>query len=240
MSEQQPDPLTLQLDAASHGVFLVGDGVEGILSLRAAGDMRQPTTRAQLIERLGLPGRVVSTRQIHSRVVVAADQVRGGEVEADGVATDAPGDVLLVTVADCLPIYFAAANGAMALVHSGWRGTGIALEALELLRSRYDAEAASITAVIGPGIGACCYHVDEERAELFRTRFGAKSVRREAGRAHLDLRQVNEQLLRAAGVAAVRSIELCTSCTPQLWSSRRDGGGPSCALMAAAICRLPQ
>ena len=129
MSEQQPDPLTLQLDAASHGVFLVGDGVEGILSLRAAGDMRQPTTRAQLIERLGLPGRVVSTRQIHSRVVVAADQVRGGEVEADGVATDAPGDVLLVTVADCLPIYFAAANGAMALVHSGCRGTGIALEA---------------------------------------------------------------------------------------------------------------
>lgn len=235
-----PASMTLCFDAESHGTFRIGESIEGSLSLCAAGDMRQPHSRQRFVDRLGLCGRVVSVIQVHSRRVVAAADARSQMIEADGLFSDAPGDALLVTVADCLPIYLAGPDGAMALVHSGWRGTGIVLDALQLLRTRYGIATASVTAVIGPGIGACCYHVDEERAALFHSRYGAAAVRWQKGRPHLDLRQVNEHLLRQAGVANVRSIDLCTSCTPELWSSRRDGGGPACPLMAAVIRRVPQ
>ena len=241
------DPLTPQLDAASHAAFPIGDEAEGILTLRAAGDMRQAAVRQRLLDTLGTSNRIVSARQVHSlRVIAAADarraaaQAPAGLIEADGLVSDQTTDALLVTVADCLPIYLASSRGALAIVHSGWRGTGIVLEALRMLQASYDAPASSVTAVIGPGIGACCYHVDESRAELFRSRYGTNAVRQAGGRPHLDLRRVNEDLLSGAGVAEVSSLDLCTSCTPQLWSSRRDGGGVTCRLMAAIIRRRPR
>ena len=57
------------------------------------------------------------------------------------MATPPPARVslLLVTVADCVPIYLVApAKGAIALLHAGWRGTaaGILANGLELLRRR--------------------------------------------------------------------------------------------------------
>ena len=229
----------LPLDSASHGSFVIRGDLQGVLSLRAAGDMREPATRATLLDALGLHKPVACVQQVHSRRVVTAVAALRGAVDADGLMTDRPDESLLVTVADCLPIYLASETGASALVHSGWRGTGIVLQAVRMLAQRCGAAVSSITAVIGPGIGPCCYHVDRARAELFRSRYGNEAVISERGRPHLDLRRVNEMLLAGAGVVDVRSIDLCTSCTPELWSSRRDGGGSSCSLMAAVLRRTP-
>jgi YfiH family protein len=162
------------------------------------------------------PARLRYGRQVHGAVVRRA----GGRGEpGDGVWSDTRGEPLLVFAADCLPIAVARANGAepaIAAVHIGWRG---------LLAGVVEAAAAALggarlAAVVGPGIGPCCYDVGEEVAGPFRARFGAGVVRER----RLDLRTAVERALRDAGASAVSHVDLCTACHPELFfSHRRDG-----------------
>ena len=242
-----------------------------IVSMRAAGDMRRPEPLRRLLGAAGLdPSQVCRVAQIHSHRV-AAEQAcrrlvppgRGGRQgrpgrsslgerwaarTADGLVAGpdsaAAGTALMVTAADCVPILLAAPGGAYALLHSGWRGTGIAAAAVHRLRERYRADPASLTVVLGPAIGACCYHVDEERYRLFRERYGAGAVRtgtrRGGARArYLDLHAANTVLLRRLGVRDIRAVPTCTSCDARLYSSRRDGGGLLCPLMAVLLLPCP-
>jgi len=156
-------------------------------------------------------------RQVHGSLVRRAD---GQGEPGDGVWSDTPGEPLLVFAADCLPVALARANGgrpALAALHVGWRGLlgGIVQNAAAALGGR------RLTAVIGPGIGPCCYEVGEEVARPFRQRFGSGIV---AG-GRLDLWGATEQALHAVGAVAVSRVDLCTACNPDLFfSHRRDGG----------------
>ena len=228
-----------------------------IVSARAAGDMRRPDSLRPLLGAAGLgPGRVCRVAQIHSQRVAAEQGCRRltppgrygrrslGERwaarPADGLVAGpdsaAAGVALMVTAADCVPIMMAARGGAYALLHSGWRGTGIAAQAVRHLRERYGADPASLTVVLGPAIGPCCYSVDEQRYHLFRNRYGAGAVRTgPAGTRYLDLHAANTVLLRRLGVRDIRAAHACTSCDRRLHSSRRDGGGLLCPLMAVLL-----
>jgi copper oxidase (laccase) domain-containing protein len=125
---------------------------------------------------------------------------------------------MLKLTADCLPIALARQNeakAALALLHAGRLG---------LLRGIVEAGVAALggrlAALIGPGIGPCCYEVGEEVAGPYRERFGADALR---GR-NLDLWTVAERLLRTAGVESVERLDLCTACDPErFFSHRRDG-----------------
>jgi polyphenol oxidase len=157
-------------------------------------------------------------RQQHGPVVRRAE---GRGDPGDGLWTDTRGEPLLVFTADCLPIAIGRADGerpAIAALHVGWRG---------LLGGIVEAGAAALgpttplAAVIGPGIGPCCYEVGEEVAQPFRERFGQSIV---SGR-QLDLWSAAEQALSEAGVTTVSRLDLCTACNPELFfSHRRDGG----------------
>ncbi|HET6450035.1 MAG TPA: polyphenol oxidase family protein, partial [Spirochaetia bacterium] len=188
------------------------------------------------------PNRLYGVRQVHSRVVEIVDGQEPEELrarDADGLLTTRAPAVLSVTVADCLPIYLAdRTSGAFGIVHSGWRGTGIVSEALSLLASRFGCRPRDVQALIGPGIGPCCYSVPPDRAELFSSKFGADTVIRRDGVPHLDLRAANVALLTQAGVEEISVVTDCTSCTPFLGSFRRQG--PSAyTLMLAWIGRRP-
>jgi copper oxidase (laccase) domain-containing protein len=125
---------------------------------------------------------------------------------------------MLKVTADCLPVAVARQNGerpALALLHAGRLGL---LQGI--LEAGVDALGGQAAAVIGPGIGPCCYEVGDDIASAYRARFGADAVR---GR-NLDLWTVAEQVLRAAGVKTVERLDLCTACHPdQFFSHRRDG-----------------
>ena len=96
---------------------------------------------------------------------------------------------------------------------------------------------ADICAAIGPGIGACCYAVPEERAAGFAAQFGADAVVRGAGGTpRLDLRRANVDMLREAGVSDISVVKDCTCCTPSLGSFRRQGAADF-TLMLACIGR---
>jgi copper oxidase (laccase) domain-containing protein len=77
-----------------------------------------------------------------------------------------------------------------------------------------------VAAVIGPGIGPCCYEVGDDILAAYRSRFGAGVVR---GR-NLDLWSAAERALLQAGVASVERVDLCTCCNPDLFFSHRRSG----------------
>ena len=165
------------------------------------------------------PEAVAMNYQHHSPDVVKA---RPGERSgrADGLWTDDRGLPVLALAADCLPIALARANGsapALAVLHAGWRGLlgGIARAGVQALGGDH------VSAVIGPGIGPCCYDVGDDVAASFRRAFGPGLL----VEGKLDLWSAAERALHAAGVEQVDRVDLCTACNPeQFFSHRRDNG----------------
>jgi YfiH family protein len=217
-----------------HCEIPVTDKASAGISLAAAGDMRlsrgrvEPPRSTFLAERGLPPEHVYGPRQVHSKRVLLIEGQNAEEtaaLEADGLLTVRTDAVLSITVADCLPIFLAdIRTGAIGIVHSGWRGTGIVREALSLMRTRFGSLPAEVAAVIGPGIGACCYTVPDDRAASFEAEFGPETVLREGGGSpRLDLRAANTRLLVDAGVHDIGVVTECTSCTRGLGSFRRQG-----------------
>ena len=161
--------------------------------------------------------RLTMNRQVHSAAVHNAKAGSRG-VPGDGLWTDEPELPMLKFAADCLPIALARANGrpGLALLHAGWQGLleGIVAVGVAALGP------GRIAAVIGPGIGPCCYEVQEDVAAPYKAQFGPGIV----NEGRLDLWSAAERTLRAAGCESVERVDLCTSCHPDLFfSHRRDG-----------------
>jgi polyphenol oxidase len=156
-------------------------------------------------------------RQVHAATVNRAVAGERGR-EGDGLWTGEPGVPMLKLTADCLPVALTRRNGspALALLHAGRLG---------LLEGILEAGVAALggtnlAAAVGPGIGPCCYEVGDDIVETYRARFGSAAVR---GR-NLDLWAVAERILRDAGVESVERVDVCTACTADFFSHRRDRG----------------
>jgi polyphenol oxidase len=167
--------------------------------------------------------RLAFVRQVHGahvrRITVDADEP-SGLPQADGQATGLGGVAPVVLVADCLPIAVAG-DGAVAVLHGGWRGLAAGVVAEGIRQVVALGGRPPLVAAIGPGAGACCYEVGAEVHQVFSTL--PDSVHR--GR-HLDLKGVARHQLVQAGVAEVHDIELCTICAERslFYSHRRDRG----------------
>jgi YfiH family protein len=179
---------------------------------------RVAENRRRLCAEVGAdPARLAMNRQVHAATVNRAEAGERGK-PGDGLWTDQPGVPMLKVTADCLPVALARTSGrpALALLHVGRLGLleGIVAAGVAALDGH-------VAAVVGPGIGPCCYEVGPEIRDDYRTRFGAGVVR---GR-NLDLWQATELALREAGVESIERTDLCTACHPELFfSHRRDAG----------------
>jgi polyphenol oxidase len=168
------------------------------------------------------PERFAIGRQVHGADLQAHSAFQGpgpfadpgtSIAEVDGHVTSEALLPLLVFVADCLPVALAGPDR-VAMLHCGWRGL-----AAGIVKRGAEAVAAT-SAAIGPGIGPCCYEVGDDVREAFAELgdvFPAEKM--------LDLGEVARLLLEDAGVAAIETAGLCTSCNAGLFfSHRRDAG----------------
>ena len=218
--DDAPGPYDVVFSTREGGV---SEGPYASLNLgRATADEpeRVDENRRRLCAEVGAQSEALAMNyQHHSADVLRAKAGSRGE-RADGLWTDERGLPVLALAADCLPIALARANGgrpALAVLHAGWRGlvAGIAGEGVKALGGGL------VGAVVGPGIGPCCYEVGEEVAAPFRRAFGMGLYRD----GKLDLWSAAERALRASGVARVDRIDLCTACNPdRFFSHRRDDG----------------
>jgi YfiH family protein len=139
--------------------------------------------------------------------------------------TSTPGLVLVVLVADCVPVLLADAEaGVVAAVHAGREGVrrGVAPEALAAM-ARLGARPGTTTALLGPAVCGACYEVPAAmRAEVARVA-PAAATRSRRGTPALDLRAGLDEVLRRAGVGEVVHDPRCTVEDRRLFSHRRDG-----------------
>jgi polyphenol oxidase len=139
--------------------------------------------------------------------------------KCDGLWTDRPGQAMALVTADCFPVAVARTNGKprLCVLHVGWRGLleGIVESGVGAVGD------GPLAAMVGPGIGPCCYEVGEEVAAPFRERFGPELV----PDGHVDLGGAARAALCSAGVETVEATGHCTACEPELFfSHRRDKG----------------
>jgi YfiH family protein len=246
-----------------------GRGERGLNLASTAEDSPENVARnrERFLRKLGAPLPLVLLNQAHSAVIHRVYNARGPEwarlrvtrgkgileTGGDGLITDVRGVLLGIKVADCLPVILAdRRRRAVGIFHAGWRGTAqrIVQKGVGEMRRQLGSRPADLVAVIGPGIGRCCYEIGEEveaefdsqfaySKELFEDVFDSWSLKtkypmlflnqRAPGHGepalsrHLDLVEANRRQLLDAGLPEenIEPLGLCTACRTDLFFSYR-------------------
>ncbi|MBU1700093.1 MAG: polyphenol oxidase family protein [Candidatus Eisenbacteria bacterium] len=194
--------------------FTVGDHPQSVeANLRRIGDLlRIP------------PPRWARIRMDHgSRILAVTDPGLAGR--ADGMITSHCGLPLVMTVADCPPLFLWAPGPVISLLHCGWRGVarGMVENGIHRLSAAAGRPPAELCAWIGPGIGGECYPVNWDVA----VQLAPLAMNRWSPQPRLDLRRIIYEKLIRLGLSAhqVQHSAHCTSCRSDLYySHRRDKG----------------
>jgi YfiH family protein len=207
---------------------------------------------ARAARELGLEReRIYHLSQVHgcSHRVLAGREDRREVAEQQGDITVAldPGVGCGVRTADCAPVLLGAPRaGAVAAVHSGWRGTvaGAVQAGVRALRSLLPHDE-PLLAAIGPHIERCCFEVGPEVADQIAAACGLEResvVDRSRPRPHVDLRAVIDAQLREEGVDRVDHVTGCTMCDVERFHTyRRDGpiSGRMLAVIVSGVVPSP-
>ncbi len=177
--------------------------------------------------------RLATASQVHGSTVLVHATCWEGWLRADDadghVAMDR-GTALAVTVADCVPVFIAHDSGALALLHSGWRGTAarIVERGIDTLVKR-GVPAAELRVHLGPAICGDCYEVSGDvYAQLTGTNPGRPT--------HVDLRALIADHARRAGATDVSISAWCTRHDKDRFFSHRGGdAGRQLGVMVAAV-----
>jgi YfiH family protein len=212
-----------------------GSGIKAFISLKESGDMFSGNTenRKKYFRKLKVDyERVSGIRQVHSKDIrIVKDTRLGPYIKGDGLITENRNAVLSVSVADCIPVcIYDSALDIFGVLHSGWRGTGIAGKAVEFLIKNYNSNPENIFMTIGPGIRGCCYEVSEELYMSFGNEYGGDAVNIKRNKYYVDLIEANLSLLKRYNIKNITVIEDCTFCSKLLSSYRRDGAENFCRM----------
>jgi len=178
------------------------------------------------------------THEDNIRIVSNADLGKGISVpndinNTDGLMTNIPGIPLITFYADCVPLFFLdKQNKAIAVVHSGWKGTVLKIGAktIRQMTEVYGTKPGDCLVGIGPSIGPECFEVGQEVADQFAEGFGTRPhIIRPLGNGKytVDLWAANKLMLMEMGVPEnnVTISGLCTKCREDMFFSyRRDKG----------------
>ena len=178
--------------------------------------------------------KLVTLEQIHSANISIYQKNERQKIEkiedTDGLITTEFNTLLTVRTADCLPVIFSdKENGVIGIAHLGWRGSIKRLSqkmVKEMVESGANKE--NIIVAIGPGIGSCCYDIDDNRYYQFLEEFDGyskKIFRFSGGKRYVDLTKLNYLLLQEIGISEnnIDFFPFCTFCDKnRFFSFRRD------------------
>ncbi|MBW7933237.1 MAG: polyphenol oxidase family protein [Gemmatimonadaceae bacterium] len=177
-------------------------------------------------------GRLASAHQVHGARVAVHQPGWDGWLRvdsADGHATAHHDTALVVTIADCVPVFIGHPKGPAALLHAGWRGVaaGVLDAGIQVLKAM-GCHPRDLIVHLGPAICGSCYEVGPDvYAQLMR-----RTVDRPAT---VDLRALLADQARLAGAKQVETSPWCTRCHRDRFFSHRAGdGGRQVAVIAPA------
>jgi polyphenol oxidase len=194
------------------------------LNLGGSEDLESNITenRKIALKTLGLSAeQLCSLKQVHGNRVCTASP---GKKEGDALVTNVPGQVLVVSVADCYPILFHdPVKNVIGAAHAGWRGTRslIAAEVVTEMR-KLGSQPDNIQVAIGQGISLKNFQVGAEVIAEFRSAGFPEDC---WNNDKVDLAACNRFVLEKENIPA-SNIWTMNRCTfePQFFSYRRDKG----------------
>jgi hypothetical protein len=164
--------------------------------------------------------RLASAAQVHGNSVIVHHPgwegwLRGND--ADGHVSIERGTALAVSVADCVPVFIGHPSGAVAALHSGWRGTvaRIVERGVEAMTHR-GLQASELRVHTGVAICGRCYEVSPDV-------YGQLTGRRVDKPTTVDLRVLIADHARAMGVTHITQSASCTRCDNERFYSHRAG-----------------
>ncbi|WP_289175260.1 peptidoglycan editing factor PgeF [uncultured Parasutterella sp.] len=222
---------TLRSGGLSAGAYGAEDGFNGL----NLGDHVEDSpyavkaNRAMVTEMIG--SEAAWLRQIHSTIVLEADQVKDAP-QADAAFTTHSKVPCVVMTADCVPVLFCEKNGkAVAAAHAGWRGLadGVLQACVEAMSGKLEDSSAEIMAWIGPHIRKESFEIREDVADYYRNSklsgvCGEAIEKKADGSMRLDLSIFVREALRLSGVSEVYDCGLDTFSDPKRFYSYRRSG----------------
>lgn len=202
-----------------------GDVVQVRCSTIADGDFHVDGPRAALLHRRAAfeVGCWTQPDEVHGTVVRIVDHPGAHDLEeADGVVTRCRGAVLAAWVGDCAPVVFVGDDGVIAAAHAGWSGAlhGVLQATVAAVRLE-SSDTASVRAILGPCIHACCYEFGTDLLEQFAARFGSHVVGTTSwGSPALHMPAVVAAACTEVDVPLLDN-SVCTGCHPELFYSHR-------------------
>ncbi|HHW47424.1 MAG TPA: peptidoglycan editing factor PgeF [Clostridiaceae bacterium] len=196
---------------------------------------------------------LVFSNQVHDKRIKIVDENDRGKgitresdiIGYDALATNCKNVALVTFYADCVPVLlYDSGKGAIASVHSGWRGTvkKIAANAVRKMAEAYGCNPGKIEAVIGPSIGRCCFEVGEEvyREFVENIEYSADCcVKTGIRKWNVDLQEIIKKTLIYSGLKEnnIYLSEICTKCNKDMFFSHRGDNGKTGSLAAIMMLK---
>lgn len=191
------------------------------MSLRHGGDVDEVYQRriSFITKTLGYLPHVVEIMP-NGLSVFRVGQNAAHQIATNALYTTEPNILLAITPADCHPIFIIdPGTPAVALIHGGRKEAtgGIVAMTIDQMVRDIGTNPSDCSAIIGPGIRSCCYHLDrisdEERGIL-----GEHCVETKHGWT-IDLVGFHFENLKQSGIPGVLALPQCTACSENLFFS---------------------
>lgn len=177
------------------------------------GNQRNREVRSNTASKFGFE-KIFIPVQKHTNKVVKLSEL---SKDADGIYIEEKNVPIGVLTADCVPIVLFNENE-LTVVHGGWRGlfNGIIENAISVFKR------SSVKAFIGTNIRNCCYQVQDDFVENFKSKYPDKNLfeKRENG-IYFNLNEFTKFLLKSNNVELAYETKLCTKCEENLYSYRK-------------------
>jgi YfiH family protein len=213
------------------------DGTTGELNF-ASGSRSMRANVQWFLQSIGMnKEEVFLVRQVHGNVVydlkdASASSSQVADVPADAIITRLAGKPIGVLTADCIPVVvYDSRLQVTGVIHAGRKGTalGIVSKTIQTMQKLYGSNPQDILVEMGPGIGGCCYEVDQDCIEPFKKLYSdwTKIAKPSSSdKFMLDLFSANAEDAKMAEIEPgnISHTGICTSCqVKRFFSYRREG-----------------
>jgi YfiH family protein len=166
---------------------------------------------------------LASAVQVHGDQVAVVKDIREDHEyhNVDALITRQSGVGLLIQQADCQAVLLHdPKQGAIAAVHSGWRGSvaNIIAKTIRAMEEEFGTAPENMRAVISPSLGPCCAEFSNYEKEL-----PASFQHWRIPENHFDFWEISHWQLQEAGVLSnhIKAVGICTMCNQNFFSYRR-------------------
>lgn len=168
--------------------------------------------------------KITTCKQTHSDNIAFLEPKKYFYDDTDAIITNKENSLILLNFADCVPIIlYSKEYKTGAIVHAGWRGT--AAEIIKKTVQKMDVDNKTITALIGPAIGKCCFETGEDVFKQLVKKEQTNIYIKKNDKYFIDLKQINYNQLVDAGVENIDICSYCTCCMSDIFFSYRKEKG---------------